>query len=149
MKIFIIGSSQYQKKMVDYAVKMDSKGHEVILPALDDSIFKSTLEILQANKERMQGADEVHLFYDGKSHGSIFDFGMAVALDKPLKIIYMNDKNIVNAMEEYARQSKINDKAWVTSRYYQDIEDLDKNEPAYVRLRTPNSVGADDVNDTT
>ncbi len=136
MKIFIIGSSQYQKKMVDYAIKMESEGHEIILPALDDSLFKNTLEILQANKERMQNADEVHLFYDGKSHGAIFDFGMAFMAGKPLFIIYMNDKSIVDGMKEYAwlfkgesghfESGDMNNKAWVTARYYQDIETLTK-----------------------
>ena len=139
MKIFIIGSSQYHQKMIDYAHKMTKEGYEVFLPAIDDSLFKSTLEILEVNKRKMETADEVHMFYDGKSNGTIFDFGMAFAMGKPLFIIYMNDKSIVDGMKQYALNEleDMNNKEWVTRRYYQDIEDLDKHEtkPAYVRLR--------------
>jgi nucleoside 2-deoxyribosyltransferase len=125
MKIFIIGSSQYKDKMLEYAHKMEAEGHRVFFPALDDSKFKSTLEILEANKKRMMNADEVHLFYDGRSNGTIFDFGMAFAMGKPLQIIYMNDKSIINGMKEYAVNSdNMNDKGWVTRRYYRDFEDL-------------------------
>jgi nucleoside 2-deoxyribosyltransferase len=133
MKIFIIGSSQYHQKMIDYAHKMTKKGHEVLLPAIDDSLFKSTLEILEVNKRKMESADEVHMFYDGKSNGTIFDFGMAFAMGKPLFIIYMNDKSIVDGMKQYAWlfegesghfKEDMNDKGWVTRRYYMDIEDL-------------------------
>ena len=137
MRIFIIGSSQYKDKMLDYAEQKEKEGHRVFFPALDDAKFKSTLEILETNRKRMQGADEVHLFYDGKSHGTIFDFGMAFAMGKPLFIVYMNDKSIVDGMKEYAWLFKgesghfgaedMNNKAWVTRRYYQDFEDLDKS----------------------
>ena len=128
MKILIIGSSQYKDKMLDYAEKMESEGHRVFFPALDDSKFKSTLEILETNRKRMASADEVHLFYDGKSHGTIFDFGMAFMAGKPLKIIYINDKSIVDGMKEYAitEVEDMNNKEWVTRRYYADFKDLDK-----------------------
>ena len=124
MKIFIIGSTQYKDKMLDHAHKMEAEGHRVYFPALDDVTFNSTLEILETNKKRMLGADEVHLFYDGKSQGTIFDFGMAFAMNKPLKIIYMNDKSIVDGMREYAGSNNMNDKVWVTKRYYQDFRDV-------------------------
>jgi nucleoside 2-deoxyribosyltransferase len=129
MKIFIIGSSQYKDKMLDHAHKMEAEGHRVYFPALDDVMFNSTLEILQTNKKRMQGADEVHLFYDGRSQGTLIDFGMAIALDKPLRIIYINDKSIVDGMKEYAvtEVEDMNNKAWITKRYYQDFDDLDKS----------------------
>ncbi|MFO8066555.1 MAG: hypothetical protein R6U11_03135 [Bacteroidales bacterium] len=147
MKIFIIGSSQYKDKMLEYAAKMEFRGHQVCLPVLDDSKFKNTLKILETNRKRMQWADEVHMFYDGKSQGTVFDFGMAFAMGKPLQVIYMNDKSIVDGMKEYAllfkwesghfESENINDKSilddinekinsykWVTSRYYMDFKDL-------------------------
>jgi nucleoside 2-deoxyribosyltransferase len=123
--------------MIDYAIKMKSKGHKVILPALDDRKFKSALEIILTNKKRMESADEVHMFYDGRSQGTLVDFGMAFMAGKPLKIIYLNDKNIVDAMKEYAwlfegesghfESEDMNNKSWVTRRYYHDFKDLDKN----------------------
>jgi hypothetical protein len=61
------------------------------------------LAVLTENRAKMEWADEVHLIYDGRSYGSLFDFGMCFALRKPLKIIYISPKNIVEGMKEYEK----------------------------------------------
>ena len=100
MKILIIGSTIYFNRMQSYARTLISQGHEPIMPAFD-SEETSVLETLTRNRRWMEMADEVHLIYDGRSYGSIFDFGMCFAMRKPLKIIYISPKNIVVGMQEY------------------------------------------------
>jgi len=101
MKIFIIGSTALQARMQEHAFKLMTQGHEPVTPMFDkqDATVISTLE---HNRTLMEWADEVHLIYDGRSYGSIFDFGMAFALRKPMKIIYISPKNMVEGMKEYA-----------------------------------------------
>ena len=43
-------------------------------------------EIFQANLELIRQADEVHILWDGTSHGCLIELGAALALDKPVKI---------------------------------------------------------------
>ena len=47
-------------------------------------------------------ADEVHVIWDGRSVGTVFDFGMAFALRKPIKIVYIEPKTITGVMKLYA-----------------------------------------------
>ena len=100
MKILVIGSTSLLVKIQQHAAHLLSQGHEPLTPAFD-SDKGSVLDILTRNRARMEWADEVHLIYDGRSYGSIFDFGMCFALRKPLKIIYISPKNIVAGMIEY------------------------------------------------
>ena len=100
MKILVIGSTALLVKIQQHATQLLSQGHEPLTPAFD-SDEGSVLDILTQNRELMELADEVHLIYDGRSYGSIFDFGMCFAMRKPLKIIYISPKNIVGGMLEY------------------------------------------------
>jgi len=45
------------------------------------------LDICQANYEAIEAADKVFVVWDGKSAGSLFDLGMAFALNKPLEVL--------------------------------------------------------------
>lgn len=102
MKIYILGSTAYQARMQEHAFKLMSQGHEPVVPVFD-SDKKGVLSVLTANRMAMEWADEVHLIYDGRSYGSIFDFGMCFAMRKPLKVIYISPKNIVEGMKEYEK----------------------------------------------
>jgi nucleoside 2-deoxyribosyltransferase len=101
MKIFMIGSTAYQDKINKYAEKLRKKGHEVLIPVFDTWKDATVLEILTENRRLMRMADEVHMIYDGRSDGTKFDFGMCFAMEKPLRIIYMNNKHLVDGMYEY------------------------------------------------
>lgn len=101
MKIFMIGSTAYQDKIHKYAEKQKREGNEVLIPVFDSWKDATVLEILTENRRLMEKADEIHMIYDGRSYGTIFDFGMCFALRKTLKIIYINKKNIVDGMYEY------------------------------------------------
>lgn len=106
MRIYIIGSTAYQAQIQEHAFKLMEQGHEPLMPNFD-SIHKTVLETLTMNRKLMVMADEVHLIYDGRSYGSIFDFGMCFAMGKPLKIIYISPKNIVEGMKEYEKECPI------------------------------------------
>lgn len=105
MKIYIMGSTAYLIKIHQYAETLLSQGDEPIVPAFDAE-EKSVLQTLTRNRELMETADEVHLIYDGRSSGSIFDFGMCFAMHKHFKIIYISPKNIVEGMREYERHCR-------------------------------------------
>jgi len=101
MKVFMIGSTAYQDKINKYAEELRKEGHEVLIPVFDSWENATVLEILTENRRLMRLADEVHMIYDGRSDGTKFDFGMCFAMGKPLKIIYTNDKHLVDGMYEY------------------------------------------------
>ena len=105
MKIMLIGSSQYLERMQYYKMLVEvNLGNEVRLPALDGD-FRTELEIMHGNLDGIKWADEVHIFWDGRSTGFLLDFGMAVALEKPIRIIYLEQKSLRNLVEQYAKES--------------------------------------------
>ena len=91
MNIFIIcpvrNATDEQKKLVaDYIKKKENEGNTVYYPARDtDQTDPIGFAICDENFKGMRDADEVHIFWDEKSSGSLFDLGMAFALRKPLK----------------------------------------------------------------
>ena len=102
MKIFIIGSTAYRDRINKHAEDMRKKGHEVLTPILDEAKYDHIINVLIENRRLMRLADEVHMIYDGRSDGTKFDFGMCFAMEKPLRIIYLNDKYLVDGMREYS-----------------------------------------------
>jgi len=105
MKIAIIGSTQYLNKMADYVEKKRKEGHEIKVPYFDFSNL-SELELCKRNLEMIKWADEIYVFWDRRSMGTIFDFGMAFALNKPIKIIYLEEKTFENLMRQYEEEFK-------------------------------------------
>jgi nucleoside 2-deoxyribosyltransferase len=104
MIITIIGSTHFQSKMWDHEHAMRHLGHSVYLPVFDN-FDGDELALCSRNRELIEAADEVHVFWDQRSTGTIFDFGMAFALRKPVKIIYMEEKTLRGVMEAYERTS--------------------------------------------
>lgn len=104
MKIFIIGSTQYKQKMIDLSDKLVSEGHEAKTPAFDDHPEFDELEMCEYNRAMIVWADEIRMIWDRRSLGTIFDFGMVFALNKPFKIEYLEPKTFENVMKLY--QSK-------------------------------------------
>lgn len=105
MKIAIIGSTQYEAKMLLYADVLRLEGHEVRLPAFDHHPDKNVLEVCEYNRGIIEWADRVDLIWDNRSIGSIFDFGQVFALRKPFKIIYIETKTFQGLMEAYSEKS--------------------------------------------
>ena len=101
--IVLIGSSQYQDKFEEVSERLTNEGHTVCIPAFDSHPEFDDLGVCQYNKELIQKCDEVHLIWDGRSIGTIFDFGMVFYSGKPLVIEYIEEKTIKGVMEKYSK----------------------------------------------
>jgi hypothetical protein len=102
MKIAIIGSHEYRQAMQDWAAQLSiGMGHEVKLPAFDTMPRLNELGILHHNIEIIRWADEVHCFYDNRSIGTVFDFGVCMALEKDFWLIHLDQKTFGNVMGQY------------------------------------------------
>ena len=101
MKIAIIGTTSYLEKMKHHKYHMERRGHEVRIPVLDDRPELSEIEICDCNLENIKWADRVDIFWDKRSMGTIFDFGMAFALGKKIKRVFMEPKTFMKVMEQY------------------------------------------------
>ena len=101
MKIAIIGTTSYLDKMKKHAARMVLEGHEVTFPALNSRPDLNSLEICIYNMEQIESADRVDFFWDCRSPGALFDFGMIFALGIPLKIIYLESKTFMDVLRGY------------------------------------------------
>lgn len=104
MKVTIIGSSQFIDKMVNHAEKLRRGGHEVRLPIFDSTPGFNELELCKHNRELIEWADRVDIIWDRRSIGTIFDFGMAFAMRKKIKIVYFEPKTIEGVMRKYEKE---------------------------------------------
>jgi len=100
-KITIIGTHSYKDKMEQYKKIWEKSGHLVKMPAFDDHPNLDELGICEYNREAVEWADEVHLFWDQRSFGTIFDFGMVFMARKPIHIVYLESKTFRSVMEKY------------------------------------------------
>ena len=105
MKIALIGSTQYKDKFEETKARLEAEGHIVMMPAFD-SDFDNILHVIKFNLESIEWADEVHLIWDGRSTGTIFDMGMVIALRKKLVIEYIEPKTFQMLFEQYAEATK-------------------------------------------
>lgn len=106
MKIGIIGSTGYYSKMVEHKEKLEKCGHEVRLPlfdGMDPSTPNVELLINLFNREVVEWAEILHVFYDARSAWSLFDFGMAFMARKPIKIIHLERKTVGNFLTQYEK----------------------------------------------
>lgn len=104
MKVTIIGSSQYIDMMLSYKRKLENQGHKVFIPAFDVNPELDELEICKCNRDLISMADEIHIIWDNRSVGTIFDFGMAFALKKKIKLVYIEKKTFENVMRLYEQE---------------------------------------------
>jgi len=113
MKIAIIGTTSYETRMTEHYHDLIMDDHMVEMPAFD---YRSVdeLAICEHNRRIIEWADEVHIFWDQRSMGTLFDFGMCFALRKKVKIIYMEPKTFKKVMEKY--EESIRGKGYETDR---------------------------------
>lgn len=103
MKIVLLGSTQYQDKFARHADLLRDQGHEVMAPAFDSHPDLNTaMKVCEYNRALIGWADEVHAIWDARSIGFIFDFGMVFALRKPMKVIYLEQKQFPDFVQAYA-----------------------------------------------
>lgn len=101
MKVTIIGSTQYRSKIENHKNHLESEGHIVRIPAFDDHPDMNELQVCSYNREAILWADEIHVIWDQRSSGVIFDFGMVFMAQKPAKVIYIEKKTFKNLMVQY------------------------------------------------
>jgi hypothetical protein len=78
--------------MKDYINKLELEGKKVYYPARDtNQIDNIGFRICTDNKKAIEESKEIHIFFDKTSQGSLFDLGMAFALEKPLTIVNIED----------------------------------------------------------
>jgi hypothetical protein len=94
MRIFIIcpvrDVTEEEKQFIEnYVHDLEQQGHRVHWPQRDTNQIDETggIQICIDNKWAITYADEVHVFWNGKSQGSFFDLGMTFSLQKPIKLI--------------------------------------------------------------
>ena len=61
------------------------------------------LDICKANRAAIAQADAVHIVWDGKSTGSLFDAGMAFAMGKPITCLSLPPATDVKSFQNMMR----------------------------------------------
>jgi hypothetical protein len=75
--------------LLEYTQTLENDGDQVHLPCRDtDQDDPIGFAICQENLEAIINSDEIHIAWDPTSRGSVFDLGMAFALNTPIKIIW-------------------------------------------------------------
>lgn len=106
MKVVIVGSTQYLERINQHADKLRQAGYEVLIPAFDNHIELDELGVCEYNRKLIEKADEVHIVWDQRSFGTMFDFGMAFALKKKVTIIYLEPKTFAGVMRKYEKKHR-------------------------------------------
>lgn len=101
MKITLIGSSQYLDKFRECKKRLEDEGHTVRVPAFDSHADLDDLGVCKYNRDLIEWADEIHMIWDRRSTGTIFDFGMTFMARKPLVIEYLEPKTFEGVMQKY------------------------------------------------
>lgn len=98
MKIFLICpvrevTDEEKVATEKYVIDLETAGNKVHWPPRNtDQDDPVGLRICQDNRQAIEDADEVHIWWNDKSQGSFFDFGMAFALKK--KIVLVNSNSV-------------------------------------------------------
>jgi len=92
--------------MQDYAKQLTAEGHEVCLPIFDSNPLFDDLALAEENRENIIWADRVDIFWDCRSVGALFDFGIAFAYWKPFKVVYLEEKTFMSIMKKYEEKVK-------------------------------------------
>jgi hypothetical protein len=93
MKIFIICpvrsiTEPEHQTIQQYIVKLETQGHQVHYPPRNtNQNDKIGFNICTENKQAIQSADEVHVYWNPLSAGSLFDLGISFALGKVIRLI--------------------------------------------------------------
>ena len=105
MKILIIGSTTYLDSMIKYKDRriLLLNGDEIRIAEFD-SFKGSEYAMCSLNRSNIEWADEIHILWDGRSTGTIFDIGMCFALRKKIKIVYLESKSFINFVKEFEKR---------------------------------------------
>lgn len=101
MKVLIIGSTQYRERIEAHAKVLRVQGIDVAIPAFDDHPEFDEFDICKYNRGLVEVADEIHVIWDQRSLFTIFDLGMAFALRKKLRVIFLEPKTFAGVMRKW------------------------------------------------
>ena len=93
MRIFLICPVRFASEEQTQAIaawvryQENVEGNVVHWPARDTMQNQDSLKICEDNRFAMEHSDEVHIWYEPTSQGSLFDIGMAFIFGKPLFIV--------------------------------------------------------------
>jgi len=93
MNIFIICpvrncTEEWKDGLSKYVTMLENQGHKVHYPPRDTNQNDNIgYNICIQNKKAIEEADEIHIAWDGKSEGCLFDIGIAFALNKRVQVI--------------------------------------------------------------
>lgn len=98
--------------LIEYVKTLETRGYKVHWPLRDtDQNDDVGMRICRDNLAAIRSADVVHIIWDGKSHGCLFDLGMAFALGKHVKPILLppktDHKSFQNMVSEWSRQNDV------------------------------------------
>ncbi len=97
-KIFLIcpvrNIEQVEKTQIEtYVSKLEDEGKKVYWPLRDTNQDDSVgLRICQDNRKAIIESDEVHVWWNPSSQGSLFDLGMTFGTDK--KVVLANPESV-------------------------------------------------------
>jgi len=104
-------SEEQKERMIGYISKLENWGLKVYYPARDTNQEDHIgYRICTDNANAIQNSDEVHIFFDPNSKGTIFDLGVAFALKKKLVIVNPEEvkptegKSFTNMIIEWSKQ---------------------------------------------
>lgn len=81
-------SEEEKKYLENYVENLEKKGYKVHYPPRDtDQNDPTGLYICSRNREAISKSDEIHIYWNPKSEGSLFDFGMTF-----MSMLFMSDK---------------------------------------------------------
>lgn len=88
----------------EIVASLEAGGFSVHWPHRDtDQSDPIGLQICSDNREAIQSADIVHVVWDGKSQGCLFDLGMAFALGKRIEVVQMPEPTEGKSFQNMAR----------------------------------------------
>lgn len=74
------------ERIAAYVAGLEAAGYKVHWPTRNTRQTEDALYICGANRFALEKADEVHVWWDPESEGSVFDLGMAFANRKTIRI---------------------------------------------------------------
>lgn len=100
------------KETEDIVKRLEEKGYIVHWPPRDVNQVDETggYRICCDNRQAMEDADCVHIVWDGKSQGCLFDIGMAFILRKKIHIVQIpppsTEKSFQNMINRWYKETK-------------------------------------------
>jgi nucleoside 2-deoxyribosyltransferase len=85
--------------------ELEQDGWAVHWPPRDtDQMDQTGYRICEDNREAIRRADVVFVVWDGKSKGSLFDLGMAFAMEKPVRVVELPPETEERSLQKMVRE---------------------------------------------